>query len=130
MRVQCKSEPNCVKLHSNAVALHGRRCRSASCTGGRVASSMARYRKKKRPEGRPFSNRRTRLFALLRVLPAVVMSELLANARRLAGTLAQIIELGTTYIALAFDLDARDQRRVRLKCALDALAAGNLAHHK
>src|SRR5439155_7067478 len=84
----------------------------------------------KRPEGRLFSNRPTRLFALLRVLPAVVMRELLANARRLSGALAQIIEFGTTYVALALDLDARDQRRVRLKCAFDTLAAGNLAHHK
>ena len=47
-----------------------------------------------------------------------------------SGALAQIIELGTTYVALALDLDARDQRRVRLKCAFDTLAAGNLAHHK
>src|SRR5690349_12162253 len=52
----------------------------------------------------------------------------LADARRLAGARAQVIELGTAHIALPLHLDRGDERRVGLEGALDALARGDLAH--
>src|SRR6185436_8197127 len=51
-----------------------------------------------------------------------------ADAGRLAGALAQVVELGAAHFALALHLDRGDQRRVGLEGALDALARGDLAH--
>src|SRR3990170_5280452 len=51
-----------------------------------------------------------------------------ADARRLAGALAQVVELGAPHLALALHFDRGDQRRVGLEGALDALARGHLAH--
>ena len=42
--------------------------------------------------------------------------------------LAQVVQLGPAHVAAALDLDAGDQRAVGLEGALDALAAGDLAH--
>src|SRR5438132_377665 len=52
----------------------------------------------------------------------------LADARRLAGARAQVIELRAAYVALSLHLDRGDERRVGLEGALDALARGDLAH--
>src|SRR5437588_9403499 len=52
----------------------------------------------------------------------------LADARRLAGARAQVIELRAAYVALPLHLDRGDERRIGLEGALDALARGNLAH--
>src|SRR2546421_2762079 len=52
----------------------------------------------------------------------------LADARRLAGTRAQVIELGAAHVALPLHLDRGDERRIGLEGALDALARGDLAH--
>src|SRR3569623_1391588 len=52
----------------------------------------------------------------------------LGDARRLAGTATQIIELGTTHRALADHFDAVDVRRIEREDALDALTERNLAH--
>src|SRR6266480_1083662 len=52
----------------------------------------------------------------------------LADARRLAGARAQVIELGAAHIALALHLDRGDQRRVGLERALDAFTRRYLAH--
>src|SRR5487761_207167 len=55
-------------------------------------------------------------------------SDLLANARRLAGQIPQVIELGAPHIALALYLDGSDGGAVGLKGAFHAFAVGNLAH--
>src|SRR5881227_2452340 len=52
----------------------------------------------------------------------------LADARRLAGARAQVIELRAAYVALSLHLDRGDERRIGLEGALDALARGDLAH--
>src|SRR5882762_10429326 len=52
----------------------------------------------------------------------------LADARRLAGAIAQVVELRAAHVALALHLDRRDERRIGLEGALDALARGDLAH--
>src|SRR2546426_3283129 len=51
-----------------------------------------------------------------------------ADARRLAGTRAQVVKLCPAHVALALDLDRGDQGRVGLEGALHALARGDLAH--
>src|SRR3569623_1411742 len=51
----------------------------------------------------------------------------LGDARRLAGTAAQVIELGATHRALADHFDAVDVRRIEREDALDALTERNLA---
>src|SRR5690349_17114583 len=48
--------------------------------------------------------------------------EPLADARRLAGAAAQVIELRAPHVAAPFDLDAGDQRRVGLEGPFHALA--------
>src|SRR5690606_9185757 len=55
-------------------------------------------------------------------------ADALADARGLAGALAQVVELGAAHLALALDLDRGDERRVGLERALHALARGDLAH--
>src|SRR5690606_12725013 len=72
----------------------------------------------RRAAGRP------RLFGLAGFLRL----QLLADARRLAGTPAQVVELRAPHVALALQFDRGDQRRVRLERALDAFAAADLAH--
>src|SRR5688572_1367150 len=57
-----------------------------------------------------------------------VAADALADARRLARALAQVVELRAPHFALALDLDRGDQRRVGLEGALDALARRDLAH--
>src|SRR4030095_15619344 len=57
---------------------------------------------------------------LVRLLLPVHMRELFADARGLSGTVAEVVELGATHVALALHLDARDERRVHLERALDA----------
>ena len=66
----------------------------------------------------------TRLFRLA----AVARRELFADARRLAGAVAQVVELGAAHVAVALHFDRRDQRRIGLERALHAFAAGDLAH--
>src|SRR6266480_5279955 len=61
-------------------------------------------------------------------LGAVAACELFANTRRFTRTFTQVVELRSPHVALALDLDRGDQRRIRLKCALDAFAARDLAH--
>jgi hypothetical protein len=61
-------------------------------------------------------------------LLVLTMGELLANTRRFARAIAQVVELGAAHVALALDFDARDQRRVGLERSLDAFAARDLAH--
>ena len=73
-------------------------CPAAFAAGGYVAGSLA-------------------------LCPVHVAVELLADARRLAGATAQVVELRAAHVALALDLDRRDQRRVGLERALDAFAA-------
>src|SRR5437899_8642108 len=53
---------------------------------------------------------------------------LLRDARCFAAAAAQVIELGTTDLAAAHDLDRVDHRRIERKHALNAFAIGNLAH--
>ena len=48
--------------------------------------------------------------ARLARLARCVQRELFADARRLSGTLAEVVELGPTDVAAALDLDAGDQR--------------------
>jgi hypothetical protein len=66
--------------------------------------------------------------AFFRAGDQALRCELLFDARRLAGAIAQVVELGATHVAATLDLDAGDQRRVGLEGTLDALARGNLAH--
>src|SRR6185369_2998221 len=49
----------------------------------------------------------------------------LADAGRLAGASAQVVELGAAHVPLALELDRGDQRRIGLEGALDALARGD-----
>jgi len=49
------------------------------------------------------------------------------DARRLAGELAQVVELRTSHLAACGDVDLVDARRVQRKRALDADAVGRLA---
>src|SRR5437762_11444443 len=55
---------------------------------------------------------------------------LLDNARRLAAAATQVIQLGAPHLALAYQLDGIDHRRIQRKYPLDALAVRNLAHCK
>src|SRR4029450_11018464 len=77
----------------------------------------------------PFCARggRPRFAPLLGRLFLVRVRELLANPRRFARPVAQVIELGATDIPLALDLDRGQQRRIGLKRALDAFPARDLA---
>jgi hypothetical protein len=54
--------------------------------------------------------------------------KLLFDPRRLAGTIAQVIQLGAADVATTLDFDAGDQRRIGLEGTLDALAGRDLAH--
>ena len=74
------------------------------------------------------SGSRRRGRASLALLFLVHVGELFANPRRLAGAIAQVVELGAAHVALALHLDAGDQRRIGLERALDAFAARDLAH--
>ena len=56
--------------------------------------------------------------------------ELFLDAGRLAGTVAQEIQLRAAHLAAALDLDVRDRRAVRLEHALDTLAMRHLAHRE
>src|SRR2546430_8884290 len=80
--------------------------------------------KKDGPPAALFQARSSLLFALL----ALAMRKLFADSRGFAGSIAKVIELRAPYVSLAFDFDARDQRRICLKRTLHAFAAGNLAH--
>src|SRR2546426_3535620 len=61
-------------------------------------------------------------------LLALAVRELFADARGFPRAATQIVELGAAHVALAFDFDASDEWRVRLKSTLDAFAAGDFAH--
>src|SRR3984885_11054928 len=53
---------------------------------------------------------------------------LLDDAGRLAAQIAEVIKLGTAYLAAAHHLDRVDHRRHHREHAFDAFAVGNLAH--
>src|SRR5436190_17468719 len=62
------------------------------------------------------------------VLLFLPLRELLADACRFSGATAKVVELRPAHVALALDLDARDQRRVGLERPLHSLTARHLAH--
>src|SRR5690606_24518616 len=53
-------------------------------------------------------------------LLAGTADQLFLDACRLAGTLTQVIQFGTTYVTAAFHFDASDQRGVQLESTLHA----------
>ena len=64
------------------------------------------------------SGRKGRFFSLAEKLLAslvLAVGELLADPRRFARTVAQVVELGAPHVPFALDLDAGDQRRIRLE---------------
>src|SRR5690606_2960474 len=61
---------------------------------------------------------------------SVAAAYLFLDTCRLAGALAQEVQLGATYVTATLDLDAVDQRAVRLEYTLNANTVGNLAHGK
>src|SRR5436305_2192797 len=52
----------------------------------------------------------------------------LFDARRLAAQTAEVVQLGAPHLAPPHDLDPVDVRRMQREHALDADAAGHLAH--
>src|SRR6185437_15193496 len=60
-------------------------------------------------------------------LAAVVLAASLGDARRLAATGAQVIQLGAPDGAAAYDVNRADARRIEREDALDALAIRDLA---
>src|SRR5690606_12265449 len=56
------------------------------------------------------------------------LGQLFLDARRLAGQLAQVVQLGLAHVTATLDGDAVDQRGVGLEGTLDAHTAGDLAH--
>src|SRR5262249_2206396 len=57
-------------------------------------------------------------------------SDLLFDAGRFAGQIAEVVQLGATDAAAALHRDVADRRAVGLEHALDALAVRNLAHRE
>src|SRR6478609_7043563 len=55
-------------------------------------------------------------------------SDLLFDARGLAGQIAEVVQLGATHAAAALHFDFADGRAVGLEHALHALAVRDLAH--
>ena len=53
--------------------------------------------------------------------------DLFLDAGGLAAAIAEVVQLRATHVATTLDLDAGDQRRVRLERTLDAFARRNLA---
>src|SRR5712672_863657 len=88
----------------------------AICRHPGLASQMQTARKTGRfaLPGIRFASTRKGRWASLALAADLVMLELLADPRRLAGTRAQVIQLGTAHVALALDLDGSEQWRVRL----------------
>src|SRR5690349_18305583 len=82
-----------------------------------------------RPRGGPLTSRSLRTFGFGSIVDAVTGLPLV-DARRLAATSAQIIELGAAHLAAAHDLDRVDHRRIERKHALDALAIRDLANRE
>src|SRR5436190_14105614 len=74
------------------------------------------------------SRRITRFYCLLRGAALFARAGLLADPSRLAGALAQVVELGAAHVALPLHLDRGDERREALESALHALARRDLAH--
>src|SRR5262249_52927443 len=62
--------------------------------------------------------------------PVLMVRQLFADPRGLARTVAQVIELRAPDIAAPLHFDRGNRRRVELESPLDALAAGDLAHHE
>ena len=63
-----------------------------------------------------------------RLIRRAPMLQFFADARRLAGTVAQVIQLRATHVTTALDLDRCNGWRIKLKRALDAFPARYLAH--
>src|SRR3970040_1089264 len=96
--------------------------------GCRVTPRRKARRAKKRRLSRLFFRALPRLFFRLDLPAFLAALEPFADARLLAGALPELIELRPPHVAAALDLDARDQRGIRLEGALHALAGGDLAH--
>src|SRR5215469_5785895 len=101
----------------------------------KITSSTIRcstLRRASRPRHRPEKNERSVMFyscASGAKLPAGV-SDFFLDPRRLAGQVAQVVELGATHAAAALDGDVADRGAIGLEDALDALAVGDLAHRE
>src|SRR5262252_1377579 len=90
-------------------------------------------RRASRPRHRPAKNERSVMIYSCAAGYAAVrtgVSDLFLDSRRLAGQVAQVVELGATHAATALDRDVTDRGAIGLEDALDALAVGDLAHRE
>src|SRR5215470_9014323 len=110
--------------------------RSTPSSTPKIRSSRIRcnaLRSPSRPRHRPEKNERSVIVYSRAVAGAVVpagASDLLFDPRRLAGEIAQVVELRPPHAAAAFHGDIADRGAVGLEDALDALAVGDLAHRE
>src|SRR5215469_8244756 len=90
-------------------------------------------RRASRLRHRPEKNERSVMFyswAASGAKGRTVASDFFLDPRRLAGQVAQVVELGATHATTALNRDVTDRGAVGLEDALDALAVGDLAHRE
>src|SRR5215469_15614481 len=132
-RARCSGSPeSCsTRVPSGAMrraaraGMRGTPASSATITRPKISSKSSRCRALRSPS-RPRHNPEKNARAVIRA----ACSDLLFDSRRLAGQVAQVVELGAAHAAAALHLNLADRGAVGLEHALDALAVGDLAHRE